>query len=442
MDKWMVSAGDNRRLGRLDRRTVRTTGVMVAIVLLLLLTAFAVLKIDLEGHYQKDAAKKDSISSTSTSQQEVRAPETEKLPKPSASLKKSDSPKPDELAKATTGLTEAAVEMTKATAELVKATSLLKEPAKDKSPPHWGESLGTIGDFFGGIMNPILGIFTVAGLAYTIILQQAGMSASKTQSFETTFFNLLDLHNKIVQDLRFDPSMIPLGSESDFETQRFQEGFNRVRLGRHYLQNETDTKNLIVGRQVFLAVLKRITQGVKDKKEEVSVSHRPQRDQDEVTVYHRLQRDHNDVLGHYFRNLYQLLKLVDRFAPELDDPSYYSSIIRAQLSTSELKLLFYNCLNRMVDDGQFKTLVIRYRLLEHLPIKLIRYKKEEVGKDGSNLKWVHKISCTYLPNKMDYYEEYFEKSGAFCFPGAFGQNPQVNAYLERVRKSSNGLVTD
>jgi uncharacterized membrane protein len=77
---------------------------------------------------------------------------------------------------------------------------------------HWGQTtnLGTFGDFFGGVFNPILAFFTVSGLAFTIVMQRAGFSEARTRAFETTFFNMLDLHTKVVQDLHFNPAIIAM----------------------------------------------------------------------------------------------------------------------------------------------------------------------------------------------------------------------------------------
>ncbi len=47
----------------------------------------------------------------------------------------------------------------------------------------------------------------------------------------------------------------------------------------------------------------------------------------------------------------------------------YASVLRAQLSSDELALLMVNCAGEMVDDGEFRALLVRYRMLEHIPLK-------------------------------------------------------------------------
>lgn len=94
--------------------------------------------------------------------------------------------------------------------------------------------------------------------------------------------------------------------------------------------------------------------------------------------------------GHYFRNLYRIIKLVDETefhthselgtSPDatkrIDLISYsspnhitrykYTSMIRSQLSDYELLWLFYNCLS---ENGveKFKPYIEKYSLLKNIP---------------------------------------------------------------------------
>lgn len=90
--------------------------------------------------------------------------------------------------------------------------------------------------------------------------------------------------------------------------------------------------------------------------------------------------------GHYFRNLYRIVKIVDEtefyIYEEIGGKSdgnrneyntknfevryRYISMLRAQLSDYELLWLFYNCLS---DNGskKFKRLVEKYSLLKNMP---------------------------------------------------------------------------
>lgn len=81
-------------------------------------------------------------------------------------------------------------------------------------------------------------------------------------------------------------------------------------------------------------------------------------------------KKHNYIFGHYFRNLYQILKIIDNHQASEEEKKKYSNILRAQLSSSELAILMINYLNDMVDKGKFRTYIIKYQMLEHIPIEL------------------------------------------------------------------------
>ena len=80
-------------------------------------------------------------------------------------------------------------------------------------------TFGEWGDFFGGVLNPILTFLTFMGLLFTIVLQQTELRESRKefersanalelqnqaiekQSFESTFFQMLLLHNQIINSI-------------------------------------------------------------------------------------------------------------------------------------------------------------------------------------------------------------------------------------------------
>jgi Putative phage abortive infection protein len=74
----------------------------------------------------------------------------------------------------------------------------------------------------------------------------------------------------------------------------------------------------------------------------------------------------DSYLGHYFRTLYNLVKLVDRSG--VSDKRFYMNLVRAQLSNQELLLLFYNCQTKYGSE-KFKPLIEKYALLKCLPVE-------------------------------------------------------------------------
>ncbi len=72
-------------------------------------------------------------------------------------------------------------------------------------------------------------------------------------------------------------------------------------------------------------------------------------------------------LSHYFRNLYNFVKLIDRSDVSDEDKRMFVNTLKAQLSTYELALLFYNCLSSF-GSKRFKPLVEKYNLVKNLPV--------------------------------------------------------------------------
>ena len=155
----------------------------------------------------------------------------------------------------------------------------------------------------------------------------------KLQQFENTFFQLLQLQMKIRESI--DVPINPI---------------DRINLGYSSKDNEKrDLKGSDAFRQMSLHLLKKL----RHSKQEINV------------VYQEFYESYQSDLGHYFRNLYRIVKFVDQSNLTLAQKYSYTSIVRAQLSNSELVLLFYNCLSPLVSK-KFKPLIQRNALLKNL----------------------------------------------------------------------------
>lgn len=227
------------------------------------------------------------------------------------------------------------------------------------------EKGGVFGDFLGGVLNPILTFFTLFGLIVTIVIQRQELrlarqeyektaDALSTSAIETTFFNIIDLHHNIVDNLKIDLEEL----SNKTETEKVIKGVS-VSILKSQIGASFESKSLKVqGRSVFEEILNYLSIEAESPR-------------DSLERYKYIQNNHNHILGHYFRNLYQALKVINNYDGTMlsdADKRKYTSILRAQLSTKELALLFINCLEGVSDSGQFKNLLIEFQMLEHLPI--------------------------------------------------------------------------
>lgn len=196
------------------------------------------------------------------------------------------------------------------------------------------ERFGTFGDSFGGL-NTLFSGLAFAGIVVSLILQSHGLSQTKSdldrqriqqqiQVFESSFFQMLHLSNEIVRGFRY---------KSEFGGAHIKEGKDCFETMRNDL--------------VKVALL----------------SEHWGRTPSERYEKFYLKYFHDD-LGHYFRNLYQIVKYVD--GATIENKKFYTNIVRAQLSSNELFLLFYNGVSRFGRE-KFLPLLRKYELLEHLP---------------------------------------------------------------------------
>ena len=211
---------------------------------------------------------------------------------------------------------------------------------------------GSFGDFFGGMLNPILTFLTFMGLLITIILQQNELRLTrqelrtssqalseqsitlKKQRFEDTFFSLFSQHNNILQSI----TTIDMRQNSNDES-----------ILSH-------VHGFCFGRGFTLCEAK------------VALS------------------EENHLVGHYFRILYQLLKLIATKSPEspvvdgfdedilnsnpaCEDEKMYANIVRSVLNQEITQLLAVNCYSDDDNDQyrRYRVLIKRYQFLEHMP---------------------------------------------------------------------------
>lgn len=216
---------------------------------------------------------------------------------------------------------------------------------------------GTFGDYVGGVLNPVFGLLSFSALLVTISIQSKELKEAREQfsrsadaqeksekvmqlqavtlirqQFESTFFSLLEQHNRALESISRVSSTT---------------GASPVDLAHDEI---FDWDN------INLESAKKTMDG------------------------------HDENFGHYFRTLYQLLKYLCVCIPDSDlakgfsvdalevaplkpGEKMYSNIIRSFIRSDIAQLLAVNCFCSSRSDQyyKFKVLVERYSLLEHMP---------------------------------------------------------------------------
>lgn len=215
---------------------------------------------------------------------------------------------------------------------------------------------GTFGDFFGGILNPVIASFALYWLITSVNLQiqelkktnealektvetaEKQQSQASIQNFESLFFQLLKTKNDSLDDI-------------EYKNQNYD-----------YNDNPTDITEL--------KSVDAIKQHIIDFK------NNPKGDW--LKYYEEKMLDYT---GSYFRICYQIVKLINKSdilqasIPINEDKSIvysieqkkYFDIFRATLTKHEIEAFFFNCLNQH-GNKKFKKLIEKYGLFEPLPI--------------------------------------------------------------------------
>ena len=237
-----------------------------------------------------------------------------------------------------------------------------------------GAKLGEFGDFFGGVLNPILTFLMLIGLIITIVIQRVELrlarnefrrtadalneqsQTTKKQSFEHTFFQMMRLYNEIIDGLSI---------KSEYVLDIISGEGEKVYRGRDAIEHlygiwKNSYAENVIGDDHNCPTLEAIQ-----------------------IEYPKFYTNYGNHLGHYFRTLYNIVKLVDNSALSRSEKKTYTNILRSQLSKFELGLLLYNCLSSYGKE-KFLPLVVKYDLLKHI--------EAEIFEDPSHINLVHEAS--------------------------------------------------
>jgi len=182
----------------------------------------------------------------------------------------------------------------------------------------------------------------------------------KTQQFESTFFNSLNLLNNIIENINFTkvpspPRGIQSRSIAIEEPKTYYGRDSFEYFFKEYINIYTDLKIDYIFKK-FNKVY------IPSKQYNLSTENYNLFIQDSYLIFFgKYQSD----LGHYFRTLYNIIKFVNDSNQE--NKKYYTNLVRSQFSTFEHLLLFYNCVS-IFGYENFKPLVIEYSLLDNMPI--------------------------------------------------------------------------
>ncbi|WP_338705238.1 putative phage abortive infection protein [Priestia aryabhattai] len=339
--------------------------------------------------------------------------------------------------------------------------------------------LGPIGDFIGGSTMAFFNIASFTMLVATIFMQKEELSLQreeikktrqeynitnmtmKKQQFETTFFNMINLHHNILKEIKggkaffkqvygdvknayqiyaYDYHQEKFISEIlEGDIEKLQEFVEHLHINMCMDQYITSLHKNSLTNQEYKKIKVNIMNGNdltwnefaekqltpfrgesydKEKYEKfireidfrlytsevINPSHilikkfvedysvNPNSHLKQIAYEYVYEKD-EDIIGHYYRNLYRIVKLIQESEFDSDNPERdeiekrkYRGILRAQLSSIELLMLFYN-VNYSKKGEKFKALLENTNFFDdHLVEKEFIWKN-----DKEELKYFAKI---------------------------------------------------
>lgn len=199
----------------------------------------------------------------------------------------------------------------------------------------WGE----FGDYIGGVLNPAYSFLALLVLLITLFLQNKDIKESRSfsvqQLFESSFYNLLGLYSDIVDDLEEKIQSIAPGEKEGliYKGRDCFRYYYEKKIKKGWVSND-----FMIPKEI----------GAKDRFDDFN-------------------EKYGYKIGHYFRVLYRIYKYIDDSSVKNKD--FYSGIVRAQLSSYELIVMFYNCLSE--DGAKFKKYAEKYALFENMSENII-----------------------------------------------------------------------
>ncbi|MCZ4339632.1 putative phage abortive infection protein [Shewanella colwelliana] len=217
----------------------------------------------------------------------------------------------------------------------------------------WAE----FGDFIGGVLNPVFGFLGLIAILITVSLQANELSLTRDelerssealesqnntflkQSFENSFFQMLNLHNTVLNSMEVD---------GRYENEEYK------------------------GRECFEMFMFAIRNGIVEAKPPYVA---------EDTIENQVEKGYAvgyskypQYLGHYFRLIFNMLSFVDNADNRGVDKLFYVDLFESQVSENELLVLFYYCLTNH-GRSNLAPLAKKYRLFKSL-------RKELIGDDS------------------------------------------------------------
>lgn len=201
------------------------------------------------------------------------------------------------------------------------------------------EKIKNIQPFISGISIPLITFGTTLLIISTF-------RNTNLQNISNNFFKLIDQNRKILDGVNIDVTHLPESYIKSNGKDFFDDLCGRI---------ADDYSALCSGDDDYLSSMD----------ESLKLNARGETGKELlIKIYDHYFHVHQSDLGHYFRNLYYIVRYIEKSRIRKDEKIEFIKILRSQLSNYELLLLSYNCIHPY--GHEFFKYVESYELLKSL----------------------------------------------------------------------------
>lgn len=177
----------------------------------------------------------------------------------------------------------------------------------------------------------------------------------KVQRFENTFFQLLSLHHELVDKLNFNH----LSYSGQLTLEKRAVLSQAMKDLKIKLEKSNKTRGKSNSGEVIYT--ESLPKTIKTARERMYTSY-------EDFYYN----DYKQILSHYYRNVYHIFKFLHK-SELIEKPKkqFYSSILRAQLSSDELFLILYNSIQQGLGYPNFLFLIKEFDIMQNFDFRIV-----------------------------------------------------------------------
>lgn len=240
------------------------------------------------------------------------------------------------------------------------------------------------GDFIGGVIGSLFALSGV--ILYYVALKEQRKEIGINQ--EALNLQIEALNHQVEEFKGQKEEMLETRKIYDEQTKEFKRQTDIAKL-QQFDSSFYSLLNVLVNVRKELnenSGNKNYFESIYNKLKAVDIKNKSIKDTFEIILnkYTEVFQENHSELTHYFKTVFQIIKMIDRSSIESLEKLQYANILRSQLTNPELLVLFYDYHSKFGE--KVRPLSIKYRLFKHLNVlDRIEYEFNDNFKEKASL---------------------------------------------------------